>query len=298
MYDRFIIKNRPHAVKTAYHKYWGGIGDFVYMMAFTGPVMDSQSNFKHVLVADAYSKRYADFPILDMCRVHDRFDELWIHPRKGGGAQRWPDEIKQSVAASPETSKVYYPGVYYDKRLAWCNTVPYNTNSLRSITANKPIGILRNRGLMPTMSDFPSLSACGGRYITIQPRTSGKPTMNEVSVGYIQALSGLGITLVVLLSSSGIKKYPVSSISGLPNVVVIPTPKFVDAVAVIENSVAHFGIESSLAMVAMVLGKPVVTLKACGLGHFIHDLSVTKITELPFGSPPSKVVEEVSVWLP
>lgn len=297
-YARHVIRNRPGAVKTAFHKYWGGIGDFVYFLAFVGPAIDAEPNYRHVLVADVYNRYHGD-PLFDLCVMHDRFDELWTYPRKGGGAKRWPTEAVRMAQENPAAVKVYAPGMYFIGGLSWWPAPSqYDVIGLREIAKAKPMGLMRDCGDGEFFAKRPYLTD-SHKVITVQPRTSGKPSMNVMSPEAVKRLSALGHRVVIIFSPPGARKYDVAAVAGLPGVTVEVTPRFTDAVRIMSKSDVHVGVESCLAMVAMVFGKPLVTLKVFGLdlGHFLSDLSVMEITELPYDVTPEKIALETSVWL-
>lgn len=292
-YEKHVLRCRSEATGVAYHKYGGGLGDFVYFLAFVGPAVDAEPKFKHVLIADSCNDEPRNQALVDLCKAHDRFDEVWTCQEEGGSPFRWPPDLAEAVGNdSSQQVKLYRPNIYGP--MPGCfKFSQYDDRVLMGAARPKPISLLRNPNVDGLRDEYPFLFD-GRKIVTVQPRTGGKSTMFELDPGVVKLLARLDCWVVILLSARGSEVYDVDQFEGLNNIRVVVTPCLVDAIRVMHKSDVHTGVESCLAMVAMVLGVPAVVKITSGLYSFVQQLSVTSLVQLPFRTTSvDRVVMEV-----
>lgn len=271
-YRRIVVRPRPDAKSVMYLRYWGAVGDYLYFLTFLRPFLRKKKDFKRVLAADVYP-RYSGNPLLELCRATDLIDELWVHPRKGGGPTSYPQEFIQQAEHPQPNVELYKAGIYYEF-LKGPGVLEFPVGELRAEEYRVPRSIIITQDWERVKAHFPSLPE---EFITLQPFTFGKQKNNKMSIEFIRALTFLKVPLVVL-------EFPTDRKQGLddrelgkiPGVLMIPVSGVVDSLNIQSYAMLHVGIESSQLMSAAIMGIHVCYFPYWpgSLGHFEHDLGI------------------------
>ncbi len=254
-------------------RYWGAIGDHYYFLTFVAPLLRKLEGRKRIYVADTYPRYGGVDPLMEVCEQNGLLDEVWQHPRRGGGPTLLPQEMSDQISCPKPNVEAYVPGIYYQQ---FCNGPGYKEYPIEWLREQAR---MEKRYLIPIWDRerlcrrFPELRK---PYVTVQVDTFGKIRNNVIPFWVLPELQNAGIRVVVLKFPHDLNRERQFAIL-TPGAVVVTVAGSVDSIQVLANAQLHIGVESSQLLAAAIHYVPSFFFPYGGYTHFERDLALNEI---------------------